>query len=343
MLNAVKYGSYMKEILKGRLLHKNIPIFVVICITNRCNLRCKYCYAEYYDRNYSEFTTKQLLDLIDELVSMGTKYISLNGGEALLRRDIDVIVDKIKEKNILCHLSTNGLFIKNNIDIIKKIDSLAISIDGDREGNDANRGSGTHDKIMESIVYLHKHNIKFHTHTVLTKNNKNAVNEILTLAQKYNFLAQFSPLRKQDSPEKNLSLDDNDLKMIIKKIIDYKKTGLPIFFSAKAYQALLDWPFSYEKEMVYHNIPKDYKTINCYLKRFYCHVEANGLVYPCIVLINKFRALNFLKVGFKKAWENIANIECKGCYNVCCNDHNLIFGFKPDAIWNAIKVKMNRL
>ena len=36
-----------------------------------------------------------------------------------------------------------------------------------------------------------------------------------------------------------------------------------------------------------------------------CQIEADGLVYPCVTLVNKFKALNLREVGFKKAWENL--------------------------------------
>lgn len=337
-----KYISCLTEIIKGHLTGKNIPIFATVCLTNRCNLRCRYCYGASYDRNHREFTTQELVDLIDTLADMGTKYISLNGGEALLRDDLETIVDKINEKKILSHLSTNGLLIKDKITLMKKIGSIAISIDGLRESNDANRGVGTYDRIIEAIEWLHKNKIKFHTQTVLTKNNKNAIDEILNLACKYNFRSQIVTLRKEDSPDKSIALDTKELKEFVGKIITRKKEGFPVFFSTRTYQNLLNWPFSYEKEMIYEGMPKNYKAITCYLKRFFCHIEANGLVYPCIVLVNKFKALNFLEVGFKNAWENLANNECKACYNVCCNDMNLIFELKPYSFWNLFKILIDR-
>lgn len=338
-----KYIFYLLEIIKGRITNSHIPIFVTICVTNRCNLKCLYCYEEYYDRNYKEFSTEQLLNLIDECASMGTRYISINGGEAFLRKDIGIIIDKIKEKNLLCHLSTNGVFVKSNIPILKKIDSLAISIDGLKESNDLNRGSGTFDKIIEGIESLNKNNIKFHVHTVLTRNNRNAVDEILALAQKYNFSAQISMLRTEDSPDKKIGLDDNELRSIIAKILEYKKMGLPIFFSYYAYKNMLNWPFSYNKQMIYNELPEGFKPKSCYIKRFSCHIEANGLVYPCIMLVNKFKAHNFLEAGFKKAWQNLANNPCQACYNICCNDHSAIFNLAPNSLWNAFKIVINRI
>jgi len=337
-----KYISYILEITKGHIAHKNIPILVTLCLTTRCNLKCIYCYADCNERNQKEFTTSEILNLIDELAEMGTKYISLNGGEALLRDDIEIIINKIKEKHILCHLSTNGVLVKKNIQALKKIDSIAISIDGDRESNDSNRGKGTYDKIIDGFECLSENNIKFHTHTVLTKNNKNALDEMMPLARKYGFKAQFSSLRGEDSPNKTIVLEDDKLKKIISKILEYKKNRYPVFFSYDSYKNLLEWPFSYNKSTVFDTLPDDYKPIPCYIKRFSCHIEANGLVYPCIVLVNKFRALNLLEVGFKKAWENLATNDCKACYNICCNDLNLIFGLRLNSIRNAFKIVMNR-
>ncbi|MCJ7616586.1 MAG: radical SAM protein [Desulfobacterales bacterium] len=343
MSDVIRYIAYIKELVKGRLSQKRTPILVTVCVTNRCNLRCRYCYEEYYARNHEEFTTEELLNLIDELAEMGTKYISVNGGEALLRDDIEIIVDKIKEKKMLCHLSTNGLLVKKKISVLKKVNSLAVSIDGARQGNDLNRGEGTYDKIVEAIECLKENNIKFHTHTVLTKNNKNAADEMMVIARRYGCKAQFSVLRESDSPDKEIGLDDDEVREIVTKILDYKKDGRPVFFSYDAYDYFLRWPFSYQKQTIKGKLPEGYKPIECYIKRFSCHIEANGLVYPCVVLVNKFEALNFLEVGFKKAWENLSKNDCKACYNICCNDLNLTFGLKPQPIWNAVKIAMGRI
>lgn len=339
----IKYISYISRIITGHISGRNIPILVTICVTNRCNLRCRYCYEEYYERNHREFTTEELLSLIDELAEIGTKYISVNGGEALLRDDIEVIVDRIREKGMLCHLSTNGLLVKDRLSVLKKIDSLAISLDGSEKSNDLNRGTGTYRKIIEAMDCLAEIKIKFHSHTVLTTNNKNAVDEMMTLARQYGFKTQFSLLRQSDSPDKTLGLENDEAKEVVQRIVDYKKAGFPIFFSSDAYEYFLHWPFSYEKQIINETLPDGYKPIKCYIKRFSCHIEANGLVYPCIVLVNKFKALNFLEVGFKKAWEKLSNNDCKACYNICCNDINLTFGLKLRSTWNAFKIVMGRI
>lgn len=337
-----KYFNLALKILEGRLTNKRIPASVVLCVTNRCNLRCVYCYAEYYDRNHTEFTTEQILSLIDELYEMGTRHISLNGGEALMRDDIEIIIDKINAKNILCQLTTNGLLVRKKINALKKVDSLCLSLDGDKKSTDLNRGAGTYDKIIEAIGCLNDNKIKFYTNTVLTKNNKNAIDEVMELANQYDFRAQFSLLRREDSPNKAINLSDEESREAIGKVLKYKKAGLPILFLYDSYENAFRWPFSYNKLMVSGETAGNYKSFECYMKKFSCHIEANGLVYPCIVLVNKFKALNFLEVGFKKAWERMANNDCKACYNTCCSDVNLIFGFRLNSLWDASKIIIER-
>jgi len=338
-----KYANFVIEFLKAHLTRKDIPVIATLCVTQRCNLNCAYCYEENYKKNHREFSTVEMLSLIDELCEMGTKLISLNGGEALLRDDIGIVVDKIRKKNILCQLTTNGLLVKKKIDVIKKIDALCLSIDGARECNDLNRGRGTYDKIIEGIECLKANNITFHTNTVLTKSNKKAVEEVMELACKYCFKTQFSTLRAEDSPDKTLGLNDEELKEIIKKILDYKKSGKPIFSSYETYKNVLNWPFSYDRLTIFDEIPEEYKPIKCYNKRFSCHIESDGSVYPCVVLVNKFKSLNVHEVGLRKAWGNLSNNKCNACYNICCNDLNLTFGLKPRPIWNAVKIVMGRI
>ncbi|HHT9133823.1 MAG TPA: radical SAM protein [Candidatus Avalokitesvara rifleensis] len=334
MNKLIKHAAFAKEILKGHILQKNIPVLVTLCVTNRCNLKCIYCYEECFKRPERDFTTEEVLSLVDELSEMGTKYISINGGEALLRDDIETIIDRINEKNILCHLSTNGILIPKKINAVRKMDSLSISIDGARGSNDLNRGTGTYDKIIEAFKSLKANHVNFQTSTVVTKNNENAVDEIMDLALNYGFSAQFSLLRRQDSPNKDIGLEDDQIKALVQRIMDYKEKGFPVFFSCDSYENVLNWPFSYDKQIIFNEPLNGYKPIKCYIKKFACHIEANGLVYPCVVLVNKFRALNFLEVGFKKAWQNLEKNNCKACYCICHSELNQIFGLRPKAIWN---------
>lgn len=337
----IKYISYTCKVLEGLVLGKNIPILVTLCVTNRCNLKCIYCYQGNDKSVRDEFSTQKLLKLIDELAAMGTKYISINGGECLLRDDIEQIVNRVLEKKMLCHLSTNGIISQKYITVLKKVDSLSISVDGRKESNDLNRGKGSYEKIIATLECLKQNNINFQTHTVLTANNKDSIEEIMELAIQFSVKAQFSILRMEDSPDEKISLNDEEVKDVLKKIIELKKRGYPVFFSTSSYEKALNWPFSYEKQMSFS--PVNGKKQKCNIKRFACHIEADGMVYPCVVLVGKFKALNLRETGFKNAWDNLSSCKCTACYNICHSDINSILGLKPEVIKNAIAIAYRRM
>ncbi|MBF0594831.1 MAG: radical SAM protein [Candidatus Omnitrophica bacterium] len=339
-----KYLKYFFAIIFAHLFAKNIPILVTLCVTHRCNMRCIYCYGHFYDRKEPDMSTNDILHLIDEMSAAGTKYISLNGGEALLRDDLDVIVDKIRAKGILCHLSTNGLLVRHKVHLLKLIDSLAISFDGIGQANDLNRGQGMYPRVLDAIIFLHEQKIPFHTHTVITKNNSMDIGSILDLAEKYKFQAQFSLCRVKDSPVKDIGLGDDELKVVVGKILDYKKQGRPVFFSRHAYESYLSWPFSYDIIKVDEN-GNNFSMVRrrCYVKRFSCHIEPDGSMYPCIVLSGKSHSINVLSAGFKTAWVKIIQNPCLACYNICCNDLNLVFGLDYKSLRNALGIVLARL
>ncbi len=321
MRKLIRYIRFIKAILLCRKGNK--PILTTLCVTNKCNLNCTYCYR---DKSSSrEFTTDELLKLIDDLYIRGMRYISLNGGEPLLRNDLSVIIDRIQKKNILFHISTNGLLVPQNIDILKRVDSIALSLDGISESNDINRGDKSYSKVIAAIECLNKNNIKFYINTVLTKNNINAIEEVMALSKKYNFKVQISFLRETKFIGEYLALNIDEMKQAIEKIISYKEQGYKVFFSKQTYK------------YISRNINNEKQLLKCRLKNIACHIESNGDVYPCVVLVDKFKALNIFEVGLDNALNNLRNNTCSCCNNACCTDLNYLFSFNPKVVLNTIK------
>ncbi len=334
--------GYVASIARGHLTGRRIPIYVILCVTDKCNLKCLYCYRESMEFGKKELTTAEMLDLVDELARRGTKYISLNGGEALLRPDLAEIHARIKERGLLSHLSTNGLLVPRHLDLVSRVDSVAISLDGDRVANDRNRGEGTYERILEVFRLLRSKGIAFHVHTVLTKNNPGALEEIMALAADYRFQAQFSILRGEDSPTGGLQFSDEEMRAMLGRILEARRKGLPVFFSEESYRQAIAWPLPYETERIAGPLPAGFHPVPCRLKQFSCHIESDGRVFPCVLLVNKFPALSVREDGFGAAWDRLAENPCTACYNVCCTDMNLIFDLRPAAFWNAVKIVLRR-
>ena len=90
-----------------------------ISVTDRCNFRCVYCMPkEVFGRGYRFMDRKELLTfeeierLARAFVSAGVEKIRITGGEPLLRRDLERLVEKLAAIDTLdLTLTTNGALL----------------------------------------------------------------------------------------------------------------------------------------------------------------------------------------------------------------------------------------
>ena len=340
-----KQIRFAGEIIKANVTKHWIPLTVSLTVTNRCNLKCVYCYGSYFNRDIEDFPTEFWLNLIDELHAMGTKLVHLEGGEPLLRKDIGEIISYVKDKGMICRMNSNGYLVPARIQEIKRLDSLCISLDGDEESNDKNRGVGCYKKALDAIIVAKKNRLPVLSSTVLTQNNVDcgAIEHILSLAREIGFGAQFNFLYEQttdNTDDPACRVKEEAIKNAINKLIDYKRKGWPVFYSMATYNNALNWPVSYEVRKFTSKKPgpKEFPHIPCYMGKLMCFVDGDGKVYPCGEHIGKFPALSIQDVGFKKAWENVARKkDCYACWNTCFDEYNEVFNCKPSVWWNNFK------
>ena len=129
---------FFLDLIFCRLFNINKPLFIVLVTNNGCNLNCSYCYGNYGERKQKDYSTKELLKIIDELKQQGTKLLTVHGGESLLRKDIGEILNYAKNKGFYISLNTNGYYVKSRINDIKFLDNICLSLDGTKENNDKN-------------------------------------------------------------------------------------------------------------------------------------------------------------------------------------------------------------
>lgn len=136
-----------------------IHTYLRISLTERCNLRCKYCMpAEGVDLTpTSQVLTKdEILRLADLFVSSGVNKIRLTGGEPTIRKDIEDIcfeLSSLKGLETLC-MTTNGIVLARKLPKLKEcgLTSLNISVDTlvPAKFELMTRRKG-HNKVMDSI------------------------------------------------------------------------------------------------------------------------------------------------------------------------------------------------
>ncbi len=320
---------------------KRIPLYVGLFITQRCNLRCIYCFPDSPHRQAeSEFTKEEIFRIVDELYSLGTRYITILGGEPLIRKDFSEIIDYISRKNILIETGTNGYFTKYNLAALKKLTLVCHSIDGDEAGHDRNRGKGSYKKIIESLELCIANKIPVQLRAVFTKNNVHCLKHLLELAKKYKTrlgLAEQAMVKEKDL---EYVMSPLELRGFWKKVKAFKQEGYPIDKSYLLLEKISNYPLDFPLDKIFTKddiLPACYDYQLCYLNRGYMFLDSNGMVYPCALLFGKFGRSIYEKGGIKAAWEFLSEKKCLFCRQSIQDLKSYFFSYDLEALNVAIQ------
>jgi len=148
------------------------PVHAVWEITLACDLKCHHCGSRAGKRRSTELTTDECLDLVRQLARMGTREVTLIGGEAYLRRDWLQIIREVRAQGMDCTMQSGGLNLTE--DRIKAavnagLQALGISIDGLRDVHDRLRGvKGSFDAAFKALKTIKKCGIASSVNTQIT-------------------------------------------------------------------------------------------------------------------------------------------------------------------------------
>ncbi|MFZ3200770.1 MAG: radical SAM protein [Candidatus Acidiferrales bacterium] len=101
--------SLMTE-MNNRALRLGVPLSVHFDLTYRCNERCEHCYLDHDD--HGEMTTDEIRGILRQLADAGVFFLTLSGGEALMRRDCFEIIECARSLSFNVKLKTNAMLIR---------------------------------------------------------------------------------------------------------------------------------------------------------------------------------------------------------------------------------------
>lgn len=107
-----------------------------LSVTDRCNLRCKYCMPE---EDYAwlpretVLTFEEMATLTRAFTDLGVDKVRLTGGEPLLRRDLPLFVRMLRQNNCIrdLALTTNGILMADQAPLLYEagLDRVTVSLD----------------------------------------------------------------------------------------------------------------------------------------------------------------------------------------------------------------------
>ena len=157
------------------------PITAVWEITMGCNMRCGHCGSSCEGKLPDELTTDEALSLIDQIADLKLHWITLSGGEPLMREDLPQLVRKFVSRGVVVNIITNGWFIDEKIACELKasgVSTVAISIDGTEEIHDNIRMKGSFKRIKEAINHLKHADVNVGAVTTISNQNIDVLSEL---------------------------------------------------------------------------------------------------------------------------------------------------------------------
>lgn len=290
-----------------------------IFVTEKCNLRCKYCYEQGMDRtrNMDINVANKTIDFIcrkiqNEKIDIPL-YIILHGGEPFMNFELIKYIHKeiskrVKKRKVIYHLTTNGTILDDEkIDFIcKNIDNISVSIDGTKKSHDQNRifsnGTGTYDIVIKNAKKL-------------LNSGKN-----VRVRMTYNI---------------------NTVSELYESIVELSKNGFTDIVPEVDYMSL-DWEETHidilnDQISMIMNLKKEYPNLDISLldvknlntRRGYCFggitgfsIDIDGNLFPCTICVgndelkigNVFdENINEIKINKLFDINTSQNAECVGC------------------------------
>lgn len=201
--------------------------YLRLSITDRCNLRCKYCMGDkdvVFLPKDEILTVDEIEKIVDVFSELGVKKIRITGGEPLVRKNFREIVERInKLENIQeINITTNGIRLEEELEFLadKKIHSLNISLDTLKEELFREiTGGGELKKVTSAIkkaLELDFNRIKLNVVLVRGKND-NEIMDFVKLTEKYPIDVRFIELMPIGMGKEFSPISNDEVKDIISK------------------------------------------------------------------------------------------------------------------------------
>lgn len=329
------------RILRDRILGARRPYFVWIMPTSRCNLRCRYCFGDFGNRPDRELTAETWEKIIDELARLGTRHISITGGEPMMRKDISRLVRRIRARGIECLLNSNGFQVPERIAELEGVDMMSISLDGTREINDAYRGEGTYEQAVRALASARSRGIPVQILMTLTGRFQEAYRHILELAEKYDCFIGMNILRPRLSADGREGMSVENYTQQARDFLDYlirhRHPRLP--YPAWLLKRFRDWPRDYE----HCYIPKGESLgpltdLPCISGRFMITIDPSGDLFGCARHCYRNPLANCADGDVERAWRNLESPPCRACLDFGWTLLNGACSFRPAFLWGLFRV-----
>lgn len=287
--------------LKSQMNWGQYPLNGSIELTDRCNLGCVHCFinqpAASQPARSSEMTTGQVKDVFDQMAEAGVLFLTLTGGEILIRTDFEEIYRYGRQKGFLLALFTNGTLITPRYaELFTELRPQAIELTmygATRETYEAvTQVPGSYDRFRRGVDLLLERKLPASLKTFLITKNYHEFAAMRALAEELGVRFRYDgllwprfdgdqkALTHQIPLEELVALDMNDPE----RLVEWKR--LKEQLSGKRY--------------------REVRVYSCGAGKHSFHVDSQARMSICTM--TRHPSYNVLEMGFQQAWEKIGDL-----------------------------------
>lgn len=144
--------------------------YLLLNITNKCNLACKHCYLG--TSGNLDINTEMFEKAVTRFEEMGGLKLMISGGEPLLHSGFRELMEILRSHELRVVVLSNGTLIDDAAakQLAGCVDEVQVSIDG-IHSHDRLRGKGSYERSMRGISCLIRAGIRVSIATMIHKSN----------------------------------------------------------------------------------------------------------------------------------------------------------------------------
>jgi radical SAM protein with 4Fe4S-binding SPASM domain len=282
--------SALVQEMSDKAQRLGIPLAVQLDLTYRCNESCVHCYLDHDDRG--EMSTAEVKELLDQMAEAGVFFLTLSGGEIMMRRDFFEIVEHARRLSFCVKLKTNAAMVHpREADRLQALalDAVQISVYSHRaEVHDAiTKLPGSLKRTIAAVRLLVERGVKVIFANVLMRENFQDYPGVQALAAEvgaeFTIDPTITPMMDGNRSILNLNIERAQLQRVL---CDASLLGT----SPEEFCALPGGPPAADDAQ---------KMLPCSASHTFCYISPYGDVYPCVqfpLLTGNVRVTPFLDI-----------------------------------------------
>ena len=315
---------HRSKIIRGMIARLGIrpsPIALTYEVTWHCNLACGYC-----DRHTPmphEMTRDEMFKALEEFHTLGMRQANLDGGEPLMHRHIDELVDWLTQGGVTVSMHTNGALVPRKIDTVRKLLRVKISLDGPREHHDAMRGARSFDRAIAGANAAQDVGVQVEFTCVVGRHNADAIESLIDMAEDLKIPVVFQPALSSlfldtERDGSAWQLDARSIRAAFARLEQIKRRSTAV---GNAWSSLRH----------FRRFPED-TTPPCAAGWVMATMDPEGVLFPCGQLNRRDRSNSVVRLGAATAFANLSRGGCGQCWCARLVEGNYAWGMRLDRM-----------